>query len=79
MRPFYRYVPDRLKAFNVREVADNFCVHPQTVRRWARAGALLCHKAGPRNHKLWFTTADLDAFLRSPRGFRVLCRIPLGT
>jgi hypothetical protein len=70
MRAFHRFVPDRLTAFNVREVADAFDAHPQTVRRWARAGVLACHKAGPRNHKLWFSSADIAAFLRTPRGLR---------
>ena len=70
MRAKYRFVPDRLKAYTVREVADAFDAHPQTVRRWARAGVLACHKAGPRNHKLWFTASDIGAFLHTPKGVR---------
>jgi hypothetical protein len=74
MRAKYRFVPDRLTAYTVREVADAFDAHPQTIRRWARAGVLACHKAGPRNHKLWFSSADLDTFLRTPTGRRSLIR-----
>jgi DNA-binding transcriptional MerR regulator len=70
MRAKFRDLPERLQPFTVRNVADGFDVHPQTVRRWARAGVLACHKAGPRNHKLWFTEADIRAFLHTPKGIR---------
>jgi len=70
MRAKFRDLPMRLNAFTVREVADAFLAHPQTIRRWARAGVLPCHKAGPRNHKLWFSSADIAAFLRTPKGRR---------
>ena len=62
-------VPPR--AFTTREIADAWNVHPVTIRRWYRAGILVGRKAGPRNHKLWFADADLDAFLRgTPQTFR---------
>jgi hypothetical protein len=56
--------------FGVRALAEVLGAHPQTVRRWVRAGVLSGRKAGPRNHKLWFTEADLASFVNTRPGIR---------
>jgi hypothetical protein len=54
--------------FTVRDLTDTFDVHEQTIRRWARGGVPVGHKAGPRNHKLWFLSSDVSSFMRTARG-----------
>lgn len=45
----------------VRDVAERFGVHPNTVREWARAGKLPSRKT-PGGQQFRFRSRDVDAF-----------------
>lgn len=69
MRAPVKTVVSRIpRLFALRDVARAFGAHPQTVRRWVRAGILGGRKAGPRNHKVWVTEEDLRRFLDTRTG-----------
>jgi excisionase family DNA binding protein len=61
--------------YTVKLIAEVFGAHPQTVRRWVRAGRISALKAGDRNHKLWFTWPDVRAFLDTRTGIRWFGRV----
>lgn len=50
---------------SVREAAALLAVHPESVRRWARAGRLRCFRAG---RDLRFRRADLIAWVSGSEG-----------
>ena len=64
--------------FTVREVALAFGAHPETIRRWVRAGLLGASKAGRRNHKVWISGAAIDTFFNTRKGVAMFAKAPWG-
>jgi len=49
---------------NINEVADLFGVHPETLRRWDKAGKLKAIRIGNFGHRK-YKKSDIDNLLRS--------------
>ena len=48
------------KPMTVKEVADLFRVHPETIRRYCRQGVLKSYKIGKsKNGNIWINSKDL--------------------
>ena len=59
------------KLLTVFDVADRLQVHPETIRRWIRAGRLTASDLGADSAGWRIDPADLDAFIAARRGTRV--------
>ena len=50
------------KKFTVKQLADMFGVHVETVRRWVRSGALRAHREIGKGKSLFVDADDLTRF-----------------
>ena len=55
--------PSTVKILSVREIADTYGFHENTVRRWVNEDGLKSVKYGPGN-KMFIAKKDVDKFIR---------------